>query len=145
MDLQKKLDAITGNQPSTWKEKALYRKNNQDWLKRSQAIAIRILEALRAKNMSQKLLAEKLDVSPQQVSKILKGTENLTLQTITQIETVLGIKLIYLLSISHTENLVIPTKKTKTDYFKTVSNKTTLQSTEEEAMFSESIITDDLK
>ena len=95
--------------------------------------------------MSQKLLAEKLDVSPQQVSKILKGTENLTLQTITQIETVLGIKLIYLLSISHTENLVIPTKKTKTDYFKTVSNKTTLQSTEEEAMFSESIITDDLK
>lgn len=145
MDLQKKLDAITGNQPSTWKEKALYRKNNQDWLKRSQAIAIRILEALRAKNMSQKLLAEKLDVSPQQVSKILKGTENLTLQTITQIETVLGIKLIYLLSISHTENLDIPTKKTKTDYFKTVSNKTTLQSTEEEAMFSESIITDDLK
>lgn len=90
MNLQKKLDALKGDQPSSWKEKALYRKNNQDWLKRSQAIAVRILEALRAKNMSQKLLAEKLNVSPQQISKILKRTENLTLQTITQIETVLG-------------------------------------------------------
>lgn len=142
MDLQKKLDALKSDQPSTWKEKALYRKNNQDWLKRSQAIAVRILEALRAKNMSQKLLAEKLNVSPQQISKILKGTENLTLQTITQIEIVLGIKLIYLLSTSHTENLVIPVKKVKTDYLQTVSNKTNLQSTDDEATFSESIIDD---
>lgn len=94
MDLPKKLDAVTGAQPSTWKEKALFRKNNQDWLKHSQAIVVRILEGLRDNNISQKLLAEKLGVSSQQVSEILKGKENFTVQTITQIETAIGIQLI---------------------------------------------------
>ncbi|WP_158569034.1 helix-turn-helix transcriptional regulator [Chitinophaga silvisoli] len=52
-------------------------------MKHSQAIVVRILEGLRDKNISQKLLAEKLGVSSQQVSEILKGKENFTVQTIT--------------------------------------------------------------
>jgi len=35
-----------------------------------------------------------LEVSPQQVSKILKGKENLTLATIAKIEEVLGIEIL---------------------------------------------------
>jgi transcriptional regulator with XRE-family HTH domain len=38
-----------------------------------------------------------LGVSPQQVNKILKGSENLTLDTIEKIELVLGIELITVL------------------------------------------------
>jgi transcriptional regulator with XRE-family HTH domain len=50
--------------------------------------------ALREKGMTQKDLAEKLNVSPQQVSKIVKGKENLTLETISKLEYVLGVELI---------------------------------------------------
>jgi transcriptional regulator with XRE-family HTH domain len=44
--------------------------------------------------MSQKELAEKTGVSPQQVSKILKGNVNLTLDTSTRLEAALGIELL---------------------------------------------------
>ena len=44
--------------------------------------------------MKQKTLAELLGVSAQQVSKILKGKENLTLDTISKLEKVLGISII---------------------------------------------------
>jgi len=43
--------------------------------------------------MQQKELAEAMDVSPQQVSKIVKGKQNLTLQTVSKLEQVLGISL----------------------------------------------------
>lgn len=95
MSLKEKLDALKGDKQAKWKEKALFRKNNKVWLQRSQTIAVRILEELRNQALSQKALAEKLHVTPQQISKILKGEENLTLQTISEIEIALGIKLIY--------------------------------------------------
>jgi transcriptional regulator with XRE-family HTH domain len=44
--------------------------------------------------MSQKELAERIGVSPQQVSKIVKGNENLTLETISKLEAALGVPLI---------------------------------------------------
>ena len=51
------------------------------------------MRTLRAKNVSQKELAEKIGVSPQQVSKILRGNENLTLETIAKLEAALGVVL----------------------------------------------------
>lgn len=44
--------------------------------------------------MTQKMLAEKMQVSPQYISKILKGKENLSLETISHIEKALNIALI---------------------------------------------------
>ena len=44
--------------------------------------------------MSQKKLADKMGVSPQYINKVVKGKENLTLETITKIEQILGIILI---------------------------------------------------
>lgn len=79
---------------SKWLEQAKWRAENEAWLDVSSAIAIKILRWLRANGMTQKELAERLDYSPQYISKILKGSENLTLETITKIEKVLGIKLI---------------------------------------------------
>jgi ribosome-binding protein aMBF1 (putative translation factor) len=79
----------TGN----WLEEARYRRDNRDWLRKSQLIAIRLLLTLKERGMQQKELAEQLGVSPQQVSKIVKGKENLTLETISRLESVLGISL----------------------------------------------------
>ena len=77
----------------SWLKKARYRKENRAWLRKSQHIAVRILSVLDEKGMQQKELAEAMDVSPQQVSKIVKGKQNLSLKTISKLEAVLGVKL----------------------------------------------------
>lgn len=82
---------------NTWREDNAYRKVNKGWLKKSAQIAIKINRALKDKNMSQKELANKLKVSAQQVSKILKGRENLTLETISKLEYALDLELISIL------------------------------------------------
>lgn len=62
--------------------------------KRSRQINIIILYYLKKQGLTQKDLAEKIGVSPQQVSKALKGKSVLSLQTITKMEEALGVKLI---------------------------------------------------
>ena len=57
-------------------------------------MAARILDALDAKGMTKAELADKLKVSRQRVNEIVKGRENLTLKTIVEIESALGIMLI---------------------------------------------------
>lgn len=64
------------------------------WIERSTAIAQRIITALKAKKMMQKDLAWILGVKPQQVSKILKGNINLTLETISKLENALDVTLL---------------------------------------------------
>ena len=45
--------------------------------------------------MTQKALAERMDCTQQYVSKILKGKENLSLDTMTRLEDALEISLVY--------------------------------------------------
>lgn len=78
----------------SWINAAEWRQKNEYWLRVSQDIAIKILGYLRSKNMSQKDLAALLDFSPQHVSKILKGKENFTIESICRIEKALQVKLI---------------------------------------------------
>lgn len=93
-NLKEKLAKIESRQPSGWKESAKYRRENREWLNKSAAIAVKILDALKAQQLSQKDLAERMGISPQQINKIVKGQENLTLETISNLETALGIKII---------------------------------------------------
>jgi ribosome-binding protein aMBF1 (putative translation factor) len=93
-NLKEKLSTLVSDQPSDWKAKAKYRRDNRDWLKKSAAIAVLVLDALKAQNLSQKELAERMSISPQQISKIVKGQENLTLETISNLEIALGIEII---------------------------------------------------
>lgn len=93
-NLKEKLSTLASNQPSEWKGKAQYRRENREWLKKSAAIAVRVLDALKAQNLSQKELAERMGISPQQISKIVKGQENLTLETISNLEIALSIQII---------------------------------------------------
>ncbi len=89
--IYEKMAAITSSEPSGWLEDARWRMENRAWLRRSQSIALKILMTLREKKMSQKELAEIVGVSPQQVSKIVKGRENLTFETIAMLEKALDI------------------------------------------------------
>ena len=88
-----KLNRIA-KQDKKWLKEAELRNKNRHWQKHAQDIAVRILMALKEQNLTQKQLAEKLQVKPQQVNKIVKGKENLTLQSIVKIEETLGIKLV---------------------------------------------------
>jgi ribosome-binding protein aMBF1 (putative translation factor) len=92
-NLKEKLSTLVSDRPSDWKAKAKYRRDNREWLKKSAAIAVRVLDALKAQNLSQKELAERMNISPQQISKIVKGQENLTLETISNLEIALGIQI----------------------------------------------------
>ena len=91
---EEKLKKLASKEQSKWVEKARWRIANEKWLDKSAKIALTILRTIRKKSLSQKDLADKLNISPQQVNKILKGQENLTLETISKIEVVLGISLI---------------------------------------------------
>lgn len=92
-DVKSIIDSLASPTPSKWREKAQWRRDNRAWLRKSQKIAVSIIEAMKASGLSQKELAEKMSVSPQYISKILKGSENLSLETISKFETVLGIEL----------------------------------------------------
>ncbi len=78
----------------SWSKDAEFRQKNRKWLKYSSNIARRILSAIDKKDSSQVELARLLDVTPQQINKIVKGRENLTLETIANISTALGVELI---------------------------------------------------
>jgi plasmid maintenance system antidote protein VapI len=92
---------------NSWQADVLFYEDNKQWLDRSAKIAIKILSVLRNNRKenrlpnSQKDLAEMMGVSPQQVNKMVKGSENLTLETISKIEKALGIQL---MEISETYN-----------------------------------------
>lgn len=92
---------LISNEKSGWLEKAKQRKENKAWINRSSKIAVRILRAIREQKpvngMTQAKLAEEMGVSAQYINKVVKGQENLTLETIAKIEHVLGIVLIEIL------------------------------------------------
>lgn len=93
-NIEEKIKALaTKNPKSNWKETVAYRKANKAWLRKSSEIALRILDALDDLGWSQTKLATKLDVTKQQVSKIVKGRENFTIESLVKIESVLGINL----------------------------------------------------
>jgi transcriptional regulator with XRE-family HTH domain len=85
---------LANGKTSNWLADAAFRRENK-WLSYSSEIALRILAAIEdKKDFSQSRLAELLGVSPQQISKIVKGKENLTLETIYNISQALDAELI---------------------------------------------------
>ncbi len=102
MELNERLDKfqkLVSNEQSGWLNKFSYYKTNKNWLDKSAMVAVNVLEALKQKGLSQKDLAKKMNVSTQQVNKILKGQQNLTLETISKLERALEISLIEITSI----------------------------------------------
>ena len=95
------------------KKRAIDRKENREWLRMSQDIALCLHYYLRNAGMSQKELAEKMGVSAVYVNKLLKGGENLTLETICKIQKAIGEELISVARPYITKNIVTFTLQQK--------------------------------
>ena len=90
----KQFEAIISDKKVRGLEKANENKANRDFLMESHKIALKILFALKDLNLTQQDLARKMDVSPQYISKMVKGRENFTLETIVKLENILNIDIL---------------------------------------------------
>ncbi|MCF0190885.1 MAG: helix-turn-helix transcriptional regulator [Marinilabiliaceae bacterium] len=88
------LEAHQSETPSKWREEAEWRRDNSSWLRHSHQIAVKVLLRMKELQLTQKALAERMNCTQQYVSKILKGNENLSLDTMTRLEDALEINLI---------------------------------------------------
>lgn len=89
---RKRLEDFASPTPSKWRENTICRLENSRWLRRSQKIAIEMLDRMEFLGVNQKELAQRMGCTPQYVSKILKGKENLSLETICKIEDALDME-----------------------------------------------------
>ncbi|MGM0636375.1 MAG: helix-turn-helix domain-containing protein [Bacteroidota bacterium] len=128
----------TSKQDKTWIEKAKYRQENEAWLDISFAIAVKIMSKLKENKSTsvfpktQKELASALECTPQYVNKLLKGSENLQLETITKLEAILDINLIEVPNFEASFKLKTHTSKTmvksSTDVYQQESNTLSYES-----------------
>lgn len=88
------LEAHQSETPSTWREEAEWRRDNWTWLRHSQKIAVKVLLQMKQMGLTQKALAERMNCTQQYVSKILKGKENMSLDTLSRLEDALNINLV---------------------------------------------------
>lgn len=79
--------------PSRWREDAEWRRANRSWLRRSQSVAMKMLDMMEKMKWTQQQVADKLGCSQQYVSRIVKGSENLTLEMLSKIEDEIGISI----------------------------------------------------
>ena len=80
--------------PSKWRENAEWRVKNKSWLRYSQKIAMMMLDKMEELGLTQKALAERMGCSQQYISRVLKGTENLSIETISKIENALLLEIL---------------------------------------------------
>ena len=80
---------------TNWREHAQWRRENRHWLRYSGFIALKVMKRIEELGIRQKELAEKLGCSPQYISRLLKGTENLTLETISKLEDCLQMDILH--------------------------------------------------
>ena len=102
---------------SNWQQEAKFRLSNRVWLNYSSQISRRVIAVI--KNQSdnnQGKLAAQIGVSPQHISKILKGRENLTLETIAKLSTALGVELITFPEYKYSEAAINISCKKNTSY-----------------------------
>jgi len=114
-EMRKKLEALVSKTPSKWIEESNKRFEDQEGLRYSQQVAVRILRTLREKKLSQKDLADLLQVTPQTVNKWVKGSENFGFFTIGRIEKALDIKLMHIYE-NNSSNIITSTNTIKISY-----------------------------
>jgi len=94
MTNKEKFLALVSKEETKTVQRAKARLAHKKYSKLSNLIAFEILERLDELGWKQVQLAKKMGVSPQQVSKWVKGTENFTIETLVTLSEVLGVELI---------------------------------------------------
>ena len=74
-----------------WKTRAKQDRSDRRAISRAQLFALELLDYMETHKIKQKELAERMDVSPQQVNKILRAKANLTFETLDKIGDALGV------------------------------------------------------
>ena len=77
--------------PSCFEEEARWRQENEIWLRMSRSVALSIVDYMQENHLSRAEMAKSLKVSPQYLSRILSGTENLSIKSVAKIEAALGV------------------------------------------------------
>ena len=80
--------------PSKWKEDAEYRRRNAKWLIYSAMIALQVKQRMSEIGVTQVMLAEKLGCTQQHISMLLRGKNNLTLETIAKMEEAIDLSIL---------------------------------------------------
>jgi antitoxin component HigA of HigAB toxin-antitoxin module len=90
---EKFLNLVSGEDNKTISE-VKQRIKNREMLRESQQIAIKVLMKLDELDWTQKDLANAMGVSPQQITKIVSGKENLTIETQVKLQNILDISVL---------------------------------------------------
>jgi len=101
-----KFASLISDSPSDFLDKAKWLVDNRSWLEISANIACKINSGLKVQGKSRSDLANFLHVTPQYISKVLKGRENLSLKTIDNIQKYLKINLIEVPSLADHKEIV---------------------------------------
>lgn len=93
------LESHESKKPSLFAKEAEWRKENEGWLRWSRQMAISLIKYMQDNKLKRADLAAKLNVSPQYVSRLLQGTENLSFKSVANIEEKLGIHCLNIMAI----------------------------------------------
>lgn len=94
MSNKEKFIALVSAETTNTVAKNRDRIKNRAMLRESQNIALKVLDKLEEIRWSQRKLAKEMGVTPQQITKIVKGQENLTLETQTKLQSILKIPIL---------------------------------------------------
>ena len=109
------LEAHQSPTPSHWREDAQWRRDNEYWLSYSRHITLRVLQAMDELSVTQAELARRMGCSQQYVSNLLKGSSNMTLETIGRLEKALNLDILRS-AISYVSGYNTATGSQKTEY-----------------------------
>ena len=116
MNTKEKITKLASPVKSNWLQEAKEKLANIEPRRKARVLAIQVLHALREQGITQTELAGRMGVSRQQVTKIVKGEENFTFETVEKIEKALGVSLVTIYesgtSEAEREKPVMPEKKT---------------------------------
>ena len=88
------LEAHQSSTPSHWRQDAQWRRDNEYWLRYSRYITLHVLQAMDDQSVTQVELAKRMGCTQQYVSNLLRGSSNMTLETIARLESALGIDIL---------------------------------------------------
>ena len=98
LEMSKATDFLKANEspvPSRWREDAQWRRENAPWLKYSHLITVQVMRAMDEQHVTQAELAKWMGCTQQYVSNLLKGSTNMTLETIIKLEKALGLDILH--------------------------------------------------
>lgn len=77
-----------------WRENAQWRKDNEFWLTYARHITMQVLHGMEEQSITQVELSRRMGCTQQYVSNLLKGSSNMTLETIARLEKALDLDLL---------------------------------------------------